>query len=699
MQLDPSFAGDAATLPAPVEDAASDQEVSASLELASTTLDPTAVSIATDGVAPSAQPAFVPAGPAVPAAPLRPIPIPIPLQLLQGRYRATVPGWQVELRCDPDGNRPTGRVSADYYSVSGATVAYFGSMRLDAATISVTPAQVTISGLGTYTWSAGAPRVTVTLPRRSILFPHVAATLHHSTMSGSPGATYVCNFESPYLRSVLLEQDRQDTVPTMFSSYNTGSLPSPGAVRTLSVASAYAEHGIQMQDTGATDVVNTSEAGANGSWSDAELHAAMQRHFSRWVDLPQWAVWLFHAQLHDLGPSLLGIMFDQIGRQRQGCAVFYAGLGGASATQQRLQEYTCVHELGHCFNLMHSWQKSLATPPIPDRPGSPSYMNYPWRFPGGEAAFWSAFPFQFDDPELVHLRHAFRDDIIMGGANFGVGAALEAPDGWRDPISEDSGLKLDLSGPSSFLFGSPVSVDLALSATDSRGKRVAPQLKPEFGIVEIAIRKPSGAIVQYRPLMQRCVAASDVSLTAESPRIEDSVFIGYGQHGFYFDQPGFYQIRARYAARDGSHVLSNVLRVRVRPPLTADDDAAADLVFGDQQGTLFYLVGSDYEGLAEGRAALQQLREQYPSHPLAAYARLVEGVNSAREFKNVYADNKVVVRPANAAHASELLAGHLDLRSARALPNATPEAQVFLRARAAEITTELRGLPRNGRQH
>jgi hypothetical protein len=59
-------------------------------------------------------------------------------------------------------------------------------------------------------------------------------------------------------------------------------------------------------------------------------------------------------------------------------------------------------------------------------------MNYPPRYlpagggPGGPAAFWDAFPFQFDDLELAHLRHAFRNDIIMGGNPFGTGAALEA---------------------------------------------------------------------------------------------------------------------------------------------------------------------------------------------------------------------------------------------------------------------------------
>src|SRR5438876_266627 len=160
----------------------------------------------------------------------------------------------------------------------------------------------------------------------------------------------------------------------------------------------------------------------------------MDSNFGLRRDLPQWAFCFFHAQLHDIGPGLLGIMFDQQGRQRQGAAAFYQGLAGTTPDKLRLQLYTCVHELGHCFNLLHSWQKSLATPPTPggDRPGALSWMNYPWRYapppptPGGADAFFNAFPFQFDDPELVHLRHAFRDNIIMGGNNFVVGASLES---------------------------------------------------------------------------------------------------------------------------------------------------------------------------------------------------------------------------------------------------------------------------------
>ena len=648
------------------------------------------------------------------ALPITPIPFPIPRRPVAGRYRSSGTPFQAELRVDVDGAHPTMRVSADYYSISGSTVTYFGSMRVDAVSVSKTPTTVKITGLGTYTWTAGFPRVEITIPRMPVFGPHGAATLLHRSLTGAPGATYICNFASQQFRTVQLEQDRQDTVPAPFVSYNTGSLPSGGPARTLSIAAAYAEAGVQMISSGATDVVNTSEAGANGTWSDAELHAAMVRHFSLWRDLPQWAVWLFHAKLHDLGPSLLGIMFDQQGRQRQGAAVFYEGLGGTTADKQRLQLYACVHELGHAFNLLHSWQKSLATPPVtPDRPGALSYMNYPQRFTGGAAAFWSAFPFQFDGPELIHIRHAFRDAVIMGGNAFGIGAALREVDGWRDPVEDRSGLELRVGAPKSFPYGVPVAVDLTLRTTDTRGKVVNRHLRPRNGTVEIAIQKPSGAIVLYRPLLHGCVAENDtIVLGPDRTEIRESAFIHYGRDGFVFDEPGFYEVRARHVALDGSIVLSNVAKIRVRPPLSKEDDEAAELIFGDEQGTLLYLVGSDFEGLKRGNDALDELIERYPDHPTAAAARIAKGANAAREFKHVGADNSVSVRSPEPEIADAMLSPVINPEPVRAaakeaapdertrvaattLRDEIPEAAVqagvapYIRARRREIVVEV----------
>jgi len=130
-------------------------------------------------------------------------------------------------------------LSGDFFSVSGATVTYFGSFIVDTPAVTTTPTTITARGSGRFTFAAGAPVVQVTIPRRPILQPAAPATLRFFTTGGSPGATYICAFESAYFRTVQLETDRvSDVVTPVFAGYNTGSLPSGGAGRALSVVSA-----------------------------------------------------------------------------------------------------------------------------------------------------------------------------------------------------------------------------------------------------------------------------------------------------------------------------------------------------------------------------------------------------------------------------------------------------------------------------
>jgi hypothetical protein len=585
--------------------------------------------------------AVVPAEKAEPAAeaetaagPL--IPIPIPLRTVSGRYAGTSGIFRVELRVDIDRAHSMHKVSGDFFTVSGSTVTPLGSFIVNAPVITTAAGAITAKGLGNFTFSAGAPVVQVTIPRRLIIQPAAPATLHFETTSGGSGATYVCGFASAYFRTVMIETDRVSNVVTpVFSSYNTGALPSGGAARALSVVSAYAEAGIEMIPTTKSDVIDMTEAGANHTWSDAELHASMVKHFSLFKNVPQWAVWQVACQLHDLGPGLYGIMFDQLGPQRQGCAVFHAGIGGTTSDKLRLQLYTYVHELGHCFNLLHSWQKSFANPPATNRPAALSYMNYPWNYPGGAAAFWSAFPFQFDDPELTHLRHAFRKNIVMGDNPFGTGAAVIDPYVMVDTEHDGSGLDFTIEpAHRAFSLGEPVVIKLALRSHDKRGKMVQPYLHPKASMTSVAILKPNGQAVLYEPLMEHLMSSTPQFLGSEDV-IEDSAYIGFGKGGLYFDQPGTYKLRAIYHAGDGSQVRSNVVTLRVRDPVSAKGARLAELLMGEEQGALFWLLGSDSESLEAGNAAFTEVLEKYGDDPLADYVRLTNGVNASRNFTTI----------------------------------------------------------------
>ncbi|WP_445174439.1 hypothetical protein [Microcoleus sp.] len=606
--------------------------------------------------------------PSIAPLPIAPIPFPTPLPLakqpVSGRYRGTLGSFQLELRVDVDRTRPMKRLSGDFFQVSGGTTTYFGSFIVDAPTIAVTASQVVVKGLGSFTFAAGAPVIQVTIPRKFIFQPQAPATVQFFTNGGVAGATYICAFESVYFRSLRLETDRvSDVVTPVFSSYNTGALPSGGPARNLSVVSSYAEAGIEMIATAGNNVININEAGAGAKWSNSELHASMQKHFTLWQDLPQWAVWQVVAQLHDIGPGLFGIMFDQQGKQRQGCAVFHQGIGGETAEKRRLQLYTYVHELGHSFNLLHSWQKDLAIPPGTNRPLSLSWMNYPFNYPapGGEATYWSKFAFQFDNEEVIHLRHAFRNNIIVGGNNFTVGSGL-GQEVMADPIRDESGLTFRISThQKSFALGEPVVLQLMLGTTAEGRRRVHTWLHPNCGLVKIVIRKPSGAVVAYEPLIDHLVGQRE-STIARDDVIPESAYIGYGKDGLYFDQPGNYRVRAVYAALDGSEVFSDILTIRVRYPVTPIEEELAALFMGDEQGTLLYLLGSDDESLRSGNDSFEEVLAKYPKHAMANYVRMVKGINASRDFKTITDDceNRVIVRSAKLDESAKLLTAVAD---------------------------------------
>lgn len=601
---------------------------------------------------------------------------------------------QLELRVDVDGLRPLRCVSGDFVRSSGGTLAYVGSFVVNSPLIEVTQQQVTLEGTGEFSMQTAAPRVRVVIPRVPEFMPGAAATVQFASADGVTGASYACEWRSAFFRRVEYERDFVESVEP-FAQYDVGSLPSGGAARVLTVERAFAEAGVEMVDTGHGGGVPGAGAGADAIWTNAELHASMENHFSAWRNEAGWKVWLLAATSHEIGSSLRGIMFDQSGRQRQGCAVFHSVVGGTQSEVVRAMLRTYVHELGHCFNLYHSHHKEYMTPPQPNRLDALSWMHYPAYYQSangnGEAAYWAAFPFQFDDLELAHLRHGFRNAVVMGGDDFGIGAAEVDPRLLQSPLEDRSGYTLEIRGPRTLVIGTPVVIELKLSATDKRGKLANAHIHPSLGYVQVGIARPGGKTVLYRPLLQSCAHPEPAMLNDENPAEYDSAYIGYGRDGFYFDAPGRYEVRAIYHAHDGSKVFSNVLRIWIRDPMNEEEAHIADLYMGDEQGQLLSLLGSDSDTLSRGNAALTEVRDRYPKHPMSIYAQMVQGVNAARAFKTVrVSDRRVTVRKPEVAMGEALLASVVARSTQPPDPTAdTSEAEFTPRVGVDNITLSM----------
>ncbi|MEV0591046.1 hypothetical protein [Nonomuraea cavernae] len=555
--------------------------------------------------------------------------------MISGLYQGQDGDARLELRIDVDGMRPTGRVSGDVFSVSGSTTAYVGSFVVNAVAVRAEGDEARIEGRGVFTFDAPVRDVSVTIS-------------HGTGRAVVAGRSYPVSYDSPYFRSVLLEQDSV-TGTEPFTAYNTGALPCPPgtAARDLGVVEAFAEAGLRLT-VAQPGVIPVDGSGADLAWDDAELHHAMTQQFSGFGDAVAWRVWLLVASRHVGGYR--GIMFDyNDAHQRQGSAVFYDAIKGGSPQAQRAQLRTYVHELGHAFNLLHSWQKNLATPPQPLGPsggfGDLSWMNYVQNYrPGGEIGYWSAFPFQFTDPELVHLRHGFYRDVAMGANAFGTGAAEITP--FEQPVEDRSGLRLEVRAKEAFGFGEPVVVELKLSGTGGEARTTHSHLHPDTEFTQICVTRPDGRTLLYRPMMRHCVDSSnEVRLDEGNPAMYRSAYIGHGRDGHYFQQPGEYHVRGQYIAADGSRIVSPSCLVKVRYPVSGDDHRVAELMLGEEQGKLFSLLGSDSSSLRAGNEALDELVDRYGGHPLAVYARMVKGLNAEREFKALTAGKRLRIRP------------------------------------------------------
>ncbi|WP_329012450.1 hypothetical protein [Streptomyces sp. NBC_00690] len=533
-----------------------------------------------------------------------------PYRPVTGRWTGAVGNQRIELRVDLEGERALGIVSGDLFTGDTWTDSFRTSGAL-IVTPSVNSFTLIQSGLS---WANNSPltELFLTLPRTAVTSPEGS---NASLILAPPGAgqqlNLGCYYAGPTLRSVELETDALEGTQ-VFQQYDTsrGAFVPPGyRNRVLTLASAFAEAGVELKNAGRANVV-ADTSGADLRWSEAELHAAMEANFSLHRDTEQWKIWNFVATYSSLHDSVAGLMFDQTGRQRQGVVIFHNALRDYNCLGTAMELFTYVHEVGHVFNMLHSWEKNLAKPPSPLGPnngfGDISWMNYPALYANGNRAggqhYWQDFPYCFSDDELRHLRHGYYRHIVPGGDNALTNAALDlsatAQAFTLPSAGEDPGLALSLGGKRAFGYGEPVMAELRLTRTGVTGDvAVAASIGPKGERTTIVITDPYGRTRAFRPITRACTGHGDtertVTLTETSPAVYETAYLGYGSEGLYFAEPGTYQVTAVHTGLDGARTVSPTRTLRIRTPLDRADQEVGELLTGDDQGTLLAFLGSD----------------------------------------------------------------------------------------------------------
>ncbi len=499
------------------------------------------------------------------------------------------------------------------------------------------------------------------VPHSSVVFTFVQGNLR-ATFRGPGLADRVRDFTftSPHFHEVAIEYDAEQGVQRALD-YDTGSHPNrPGALatETLTLDTVFQRAGFSVQRTGQDTTVPSTGSGANQRWSSAEMHDAMQVHFSRLASLPasqrdraRWALWTFFAKRFQEDPggtdgSTGGIMFDSIGAaERQGTAIFRdsfiaqapAGDPALDAWRRRMAFWTAAHEMGHAFNLAHAWEKNFGVPWIPQEAGFhlKTFMNYPFFYENGPQSngdantirFFRDFMFRFSDDELLFLRHAPERFVIMGGDRFGSNHAFEQA---RISPAPPFTLELRVNRPvPEFEFMEPVVIELKLTNTTSQPVLVPSRILRTHDKLVVSVRKRRGDAELHEPFAHYFFQ-DEASVLGPGESIYGSMFVSAGNQGWSIAGPGYYDIEACLHL-ENEDILANPLAIRVAPPRSRDEEYIGQDYFSGDVARVLAFDGS--LALTRANDTLREVAGKLESSAAAIHARVALDLPRSRAFK------------------------------------------------------------------
>lgn len=487
-------------------------------------------------------------------------------------------------------------------------------------------------------------KVKITVAGTLLLHPARAKVVFSG--AGLPSA-HLYDYVSPYFDKVEFEFDvTADANPSLaIQSHGHPNHPATLPSESLSVETVFRRTGFDVSVSSPGNPVPIGDAGADSLWSDAEMHDAMQLHWARWANAPQWALWVFNARLHESGSSLGGIMFDDIGpNHRQGTAIFTdafianppAGDVSPIAWVARMRFWTTVHEMGHAFNLAHSWQKSLGAPygspwiPLADEPEARSFMNYPYSVAGGQSAFFADFAYRFSDPELLFMRHAPRSFVQMGNA-----AWFDHHGFSQANVSPEPRLVLQLRvhhDRPRLQFMEPAMIEIKATNASGAPMVVDEDLLEEGHSLTLVVKRENDPAKLWQPFATACHEPRQRVL-APGESIYQPVFVGAGKGGWLVDEPGTYTVQGCLHLPNGEDIVSPPLQLRVEPPANHAEAVIAQDVLSEPVARVLAFDGTS--ALTSPADALREASAQLADRRIATHAMVALGLPLRRAAKIV----------------------------------------------------------------
>jgi hypothetical protein len=302
-----------------------------------------------------------------------------------------------------------------------------------------------------------------------------------------------------------------------------------------------------------------------------------------------------------------------------------------------------VHELGHTFNLAHSWQKvhpaswGKSWTPMVNEPEARSFMNYPYNVSGGQSAFFGSFEYRFSDQELLFMRHAPERFVQQGNAEWFANHGFS-----QVRASETPTCRLDLRSTqaeqgaataSTHQFLDQVVVEFKLTNVTDEPMLIEEHILETLDHMTLVVKREGGSARVHVPHATMCWHGRRQVLQPNESRYA-SMYLSAGRDGFYVAEPGRYVVQA-VLHLEGEDVVSNVLQLRVLPPRGYDEEAFAQDLFTTDVGRALAFDGT--RALAGAEATLAEAVARFPERAVATHARVALALPRAGTFKELRA--------------------------------------------------------------
>ena len=398
----------------------------------------------------------------------------------------------------------------------------------------------------------------------------------------------------------------------------------------LPIEKAFRRAGFNVSKSGGDGVLPIAIGSADASWTDMELHDAMQAYWSRFAGRSPRAMWLLFASRHAFDAWLGGLVFEDIGPDRRTGAALFDDSLVAEPPPGEAEPLT----LGQVRTACREMARALAPRPMAWRDVLPPSLGgdaHVRRLPPALAPspdLLGSAEFRFTDRELQIMRHAPDRSHRADPAD------CFDHHGFEQGTSMDTAFQLQVRVNRArpvFEFLEPVVLELRFTNVSGQPVPVDEACLTGADDLTVIIRKHGQRARRWAPYARACRRPSPRAL-APGESIARSLFAGAGRNGWDLAEPGMYDVQA-VLRRDDGDIVSETLRLRIAAPRDFEEDRLARDFFSDDVGRILAFDGSRF--LESGNDTLGEIVERLPGRRVAVHARIALAMPLARSCKQL----------------------------------------------------------------